>query len=366
MLSRSLALFAVATWAALGVGGGAAAAQGAQRISGPHVHANLAVYLIHGADASGSDKVPLTLAEALSKGSVQVTETGRVNELRVENTGGEEVFIQAGDIVKGGRQDRVLVVSLLLPPRSGAVPISSFCVEPGRWSARGGEDPTRFASASETMPSRRALLVLASPPPARAADARAPDARPANARAENEQRRGGDDTANRQREVWDSVAKTQSNLAAGLGAPVTATQSATSLQLSLEHAVLKEAQAPFLAALEAPGLEDGDVIGYVAAINGRPVSANVYPSHGLFRKVWPKQLAAVVTEAIGDPAGASPPPAPTTGAVEAFLAAPERGTPQERKTAADMSQETREGDGALYTEARSSSGRWVHKNYLAR
>jgi hypothetical protein len=291
MLSRSLALFAVATWAALGVGGGAAAAQGAQRISGPHVHANLAIYFLHGADAPGSDKVPLTLAEALSKGSVQVTETGRVNELRVENTGDEEVFIQAGDIVKGGRQDRVLVVSLLLPPRSGAVPISSFCVEPGRWSARGREDPTRFASASEAMPSRQALLVLASPPPARAADAGPPDARPPdarpNARAEVEQRRGGGDTANRQREVWDSVAKTQSSLAAGLGAPVAAAQSATSLQLSLEHAVLKEAQAPFLAALEAPGLEDGDVVGYVAAINGRPVSANVYPSHACSGRCGP-------------------------------------------------------------------------------
>jgi hypothetical protein len=207
------------------------------------------------------------------------------------------------------------------------------------------------------MPSRRALIVLAAPPVAR----------PAGARPAIEQPRGGDDTASRQREVWDSVAKTQANLAAGVGAPVAAAQSATSLQLSLEHAALKEAQAPFLAALEAAGLEDGDVIGYVAAINGRPVSANVYPSNGLFRKVWPKQLAAVVTETIGDSAGAAPSPAaPTIGEVEAFLAASERGAAQERKTAANMSQEIRDGDGALYTEARSSGGRWVHKSYLAR
>ena len=123
------------------------------RISGPHVHENLAIYFVHGTSAGGP--VPLTLQEALAKGSVQVIETGRVNELQIENTGGEEVFIQAGDIVKGGKQDRVLTVSFLLPPNSGRVPIASFCVEQGRWSARGKEDQAKFSSASEAMPSRR-------------------------------------------------------------------------------------------------------------------------------------------------------------------------------------------------------------------
>jgi hypothetical protein len=356
--------FAAAS-AALGVPGGPALAQSdagaGQRISGPHVHKNLAVYLIHGANAT--DQVPLTLAEALAKGKVQMTETGAVNELRVENTGDDAVFIQAGDIVKGGRQDRVLVVSLLLPPRSGALPISSFCVEPGRWSARGGEDPTRFASALQSMPSRKALLVMASPP---AADSAGPPAAKPGQAAEQRQERSRDDTAIRQRQVWDSVAKTQSNLAAGLGAPVKAAQSETSLQLSLEHASLKQAQALYLAALEDAALKDGDVIGYVVAINGRPVSANLYPSNGLFRKVWARQLAAAVTEAIGDPPGAAAPAPPPIGDVEGFLAAAERGQAQERETTADMRQETRASDLAVYNEARSAGGGWVHKNYLAK
>src|SRR5262245_8147960 len=98
MLSRSFALLAAATFAALGAGGGPALAQAdpaaGQRISEPHMHRNLAVYLIHG--VSATDAVPLTLAEALDKKKVQVTETGVVNELRVENTGDEAVFIQAG------------------------------------------------------------------------------------------------------------------------------------------------------------------------------------------------------------------------------------------------------------------------------
>jgi hypothetical protein len=354
MLSRSIAPLALAVSAAVGVGGGAASAEPDRRISGPYAHENLAIYLVHGDSAPGP--VPLTLDEALLQGKVQVAETGRVNELTIENRSEEEVFIQAGDIVKGGRQDRVLMVSLLLPPRSGVVPISSFCVEQGRWTARGGEDATRFTSASEAMPSRKALAVMAAPIVARPPD-------PESAVV---QRKSGDDTAHKQRRVWESVARTQADLAAGLGASVAAPQSATSLQLSLEHAAVKEARAPYLAALDAAGQKDADAIGYVTVINGRPVSADIYPSNGLFRKVWAKQLAAVVTEAIGSKAGAVGAPAPSLEAVREFMAAAERGKARQRETAARMRQETREADGALYNEALSAGGRWVHKSYLAK
>jgi hypothetical protein len=353
MRIRSIAPLAAAAFAAFGAGAPAFADAG-QRISGPHVHENLAIYFVHGPGAGG--QVPLTLAEAVAKGSVQVIETGSVNELRILNNGEEPVFVQAGDMVKGGRQDRVLTVSLVLPPRSGAVPIASFCVEPGRWSPRRGEDPTRFAIASEAMPSRRALLIMAAPPAA--ADAARPDPR--------EQRTNRGQTDRRQQQVWDSVAKIQADLAGGVGAPIASEQSASSLQLSLEHGRLKEARAAYVAALEEKGLKETEAIGYVAAINGRTVSANVYPSNGLFRKMWAKQLAAVATEAIGEKAGAVAAVPPTIEEVQGFLAAAEQGAAQGRETAAKMFQETRDSAGALYNEARTPSGRWVHKNYLAK
>ena len=126
-----------------------------RKVSGPHVHENLAIYFIHGNSADGP--VPLTLSEALAKGRVQVIETGRVNELQIENTGDEEVFVQVGDIVKGGKQDRVLTVSLVLPPKSGMIPIASFCVEQGRWSARGTEDHAKFTSATDLFRRARRL-----------------------------------------------------------------------------------------------------------------------------------------------------------------------------------------------------------------
>jgi hypothetical protein len=122
------------------------------RLSGPHVHGNLAIYFVHGASAPGP--VPLTLQEAMASRTVQVYETGSVNELEIENAGDREVFVQSGDIVKGGKQDRVLMVSLVLPARSGRMPIASFCVEQGRWAARSGEDVARFSSADAALPSR--------------------------------------------------------------------------------------------------------------------------------------------------------------------------------------------------------------------
>src|SRR5438105_8390086 len=79
-----------------GTGGTAAGATPAPadetRVSGPIVHENLAIYLIHGKSASGA--VPLTLDEALAKQVVKVHETGNVNQLQVENLGNEEVFVQ--------------------------------------------------------------------------------------------------------------------------------------------------------------------------------------------------------------------------------------------------------------------------------
>ena len=376
MRSISVAPLAAAALAMAGVSGGSAFAAEDTRISGPHVHANLAVYFVHGTSAGGP--VPLTLQEALTKGHVQVIETGRVNELQIENTGSEQVFIQAGDIVKGGKQDRVLTVSFMLPANSGRLPIASFCVEQGRWAARGKEDQAKFSSAGEAMPSRSALLAMAAPPPearpevARPAGERPESARPgaSNSAAMQRVTREQDETSKKQREVWDSVASTQKKLSRGLNAPVASPQSASSLQLALENEKLKDARTAYIGALQAAGEQGADVVGYVVAINGKMSAGNLYPSNALFRKMWGKQLAAVVTEAIGEnqssaPAAAPPPP-PAPAAATEFLADAEKGKTYERAVAAGARQEVRDADKSLYNEARGADGKWIHRSYLAK
>jgi hypothetical protein len=316
------------------------------RLTGPAVHDNLAIYLVHGQSRAGP--VPLTLAEALAKKTIEVREIGQVNELRVENTGNEEIFIQAGDIVKGGQQDRVLSVSLIIKPHSGPLDITSFCVEQGRWSARGNEDVAKFSSANASLPSRSAKIEMAGAASPKAAEPQS--------------------VSTRQREIWNKVTEIQSKLSNTLGAPVAAPPSRTSLQLALENGGLERAQAEYVKALQPLGEKDDDIVGYVFAVNGKINSADTYPSNGLFRKMWPKLLRASATEALGERNGKAE-PAPPAAAATSFLAAP-RETPSVDKPAGpDGRVEMRDSAKALFMEAKPAgapASAWVHRNYLAK
>jgi hypothetical protein len=359
MRRRAFVHLAAFTIVSLAFGSSAFAADDI-RVSGPIVHENLAVYLLHG---SAADKaVPVTLQEALAKRTVRVDETGSVNELTVENLGSEEVFVQAGDIVKGGRQDRVLSVDLLLPPRSGRVSIAAFCVEHGRWSGRGGEDAASFSSASSAMPSQEAKLAIrayanAAAPVAGSAPAMAPAHPPAYAPPA--------DAGSSQQTIWSTVKKVQERLSHSVGAPVAAPASPSSLQLSLENEKLKQAQADYIKALQDAGEADADVVGYVYAVNGKINGGDVYASNALFRKMWRKQLAANVIEAISkkDAAVAA---APSAKDVQTFLATAETGTKTERAVNANVGLATLDRDASLYAETQRANGSWVHRNYLAK
>ena len=319
------------------------------RVSGPFTHENLSLYFVHGEADKGP--IPLTLEEALAKQRIRVDETGQVNELALENLGDEEVFIQAGDIVKGGRQDRVIGVSLLVPGKSGRIPISSFCVEQGRWTARGGEAADRFSSSALGISSRRAKMAIFEP----AKPAPGPGADLPNFRS---------DTSARQMRVWEDVARTQQKLGDNVGAPVASGASRTSLQLSLENEKLAEAKAPYLKALFDAASKEDDIVGYVFAVNGKINSGDVYPSNGLFKKMWTKLLNSSVTEAIGDKNGAAGTP-PTTREVLAFLDEAEKGKASMREVS-DVKVETRESEKSLYSEAERPSGGFAHRSYIYR
>jgi hypothetical protein len=317
------------------------------RLSGPAVHGNLAIYFVHGQSRGGP--IPLTLAEALAKKTIEVREIGEVNELQVENKGAEEIFIQAGDIVKGGQQDRVLSVSLVLKPHSGPLKIASFCVEQGRWSARGLEDVAKFSSANAALPSRAAKVEMAGVPPKTAgADAAT--------------------VSKRQQEIWKKVTEIQGKLSSSLGAPVAAAPSRTSLQLALENGGLERAQAEYLKELQPLGEKDADIVGYVFAVNGKINSADIYPSNGLFRKMWPKLLRASVTEALGERDGTAE-PAPPVADANSFLARPADARTVEKDAGSGGRIEMRDSAKMLFMEAKPAAApasAWVHRNYLAK
>jgi hypothetical protein len=289
--------------------------------------------------------VPLTLEEALRDGKVQVRETGNVNSLEIENLGDEPVFVQAGDIVKGGKQDRTLTVSLLLPPKSGRMPIGSFCVEHGRWSPRAAENAAQFNSAAAVVPSHEMKLAMQAPVPAASPD------------------RPGNEVGIRQRQVWDSVARTQHRLNTTLGGEVRAKISESSLQLALENEKLLAARDRYVKALKVAAEKD-DIVGFVFAINGKLNSGDVYPSHALFAKMWTKLLDASATEAVGlrdQPAGE----APTVAAVDDFLAKADAGKASEQPLKFGMARVLNDADAGYRVEARVAQG-WVHRSYLAK
>lgn len=327
-------------------------AEDAYRVSGPITYENLAVYFVHGASNSGP--VPLTLAEALTAKSVRVRETGHVNELAIENLGASEVFVQSGDIVKGGQQDRVLSVSLVLPPHSGLVPITAFCVEQGRWSKRGYEDVQNFNSAAASLPSRSARLAIQ---PAETGLMSSPNA-PVAGYAEPA-------LAARQRSVWDNVAGVQRSLSRALDESVASPQSPTSLQLALENEKLKKAQESYAAALRPAGESEGDIVGYAFAINGKIDSAEVYPSNALFRKMWQKLLTANVTEAIATKNAAAS-AAPPSADIAAFLKAAESGAAIQQALTRSVALEIRKNDNSVYLETRRADGSWAHRSYIAK
>jgi hypothetical protein len=305
-------------------------------LSGPYTHENLTIFLIHGQDTMTGRKI-LTLQEALERKKVIVYETKDVNELAIENiSDNEDVFVQSGDIVKGGKQDRVLAVDLILPPRSGRIAIAAFCVESGRWSKRGGETAGRFETSSERIASKE-LKVAAN-------------------------------VTNSQSQVWNEVTVVQEKLSQNTGGSVNSTLSTSSLQLSLENKKLQEMREAYLKKLTKVVAGKTDVIGYAFAINGKINSADVYASSELFKKLWPKLLRATAVEAIAELQKGQEFEQVNAEAIESFLAEAERGSASERGVTARIKLVTRDTDESVLFETRDLklNEAWIHKSYVTK
>jgi hypothetical protein len=171
---------------------------------------------------------------------------------------------------------------------------------------------------------------------------------------------------NAQGEVWRNVSKIQAGLTAALGAKVAAEESESSLQLALENDRLEAARGKFLEALQPAAEKQGDVIGYVFAVNGKLNSADIYSSNALFRKLWPRLIKAAATEALGARSEAPAGEAPPLTAVEAFLTEAAGGKESEQEPATGLKLKVRDSAKALDLETVGADGHLVHRNVLAR
>ena len=304
-----------------------------QMITGPYTHENLAVFLLH-----GKDQLPrkhyLTLGEALAQKKAVVYETSQVNELIVENLSDEEIYIQSGDIVKGGKQDRTLGYDLILPPHSGKIRIASFCVEHGRWQGRGSEKAAEFNSSEQRLAGKQLKI----------------------AAIKN----------NDQSEVWRNVTEVQDKLSTNLNTTVNDSRSASSLPLALENSKVKETVDDYMRTLLPIVDKKNDVIGFAFAINGVVNSADVYASHALFLKMWPKLLKSSAIEAIAElNAGRHFKPA-TPAMVSASIKDAEKGKRSEKVVSSRIRIVTSETEQNLLFETKDQDKKeqWIHKNYI--
>jgi len=254
--------------------------------------------------------------------------------LEIENISAtDEVFVQAGDIVKGGKQDRVLTVDLIVPVRSGRMPISSFCVEHGRWQPRASESPEAFSGSSEIVPSKDLKLA------AKHADSQA--------------------------QVWAGVAESQEKLSAASNANVASNVSRSSMQLSLEHNAVRTGAGDYVEELRTIVRGKSDVIGFVFAINGEINSGDTYGSHDLFIKLWPRLLKAAAIEAVSESYG-SESSVDAVDSIDDFLTDAEAAAVESERTITDrILIRIRESKRSILIESRDTNqSGWLHRNYL--
>lgn len=314
--------------------GAAPAKVGDYTLTGPYTHENLTIFLIRGKDRL-KDKNYLTLQEGMDRKIVVVHETGNVNELSIENVSpDQEVYVQSGDIVKGGRQDRLIATDFILPAKSGQLPIDAFCVEHGRWTQRGSEPAAVFASSADEAAGKDLKLAA---------------------------KRSMD-----QGQVWQQVAANQKKLSENTGRTVNSPESESSFQLSLESKPVEDRIAAYIKAIEPVVRGQDDVIGYAFAINGKVNSADVYASHALFAKLWPKLLKSSAVEAVAELQKDKPASQATAGDVYGCIADAQKGELSAKNVTPRVQLLTRETEQnvVFQTLDRAATTQPVHENFV--
>jgi hypothetical protein len=304
------------------------------RLSGPYTHENLTVFLLHGGETVLGDNY-VTLEEALDSQKVVVNETGNVGELTIESLlDDKDVFVQAGEILRGGRQDRTLGMDFVVPAKSGQIPVPTFCVESARWHKRGMESDRAFSSSKHYLSSKKQKL--------------------------------SSKMHHSQHAVWESVAEDQQKLSYSVGESVASHVSPSSLELTLEHEKVQKRREEYIKAfIELPEGKE-DVVGFAFAINGQLNSAEVYGSRSLFRRLWKKLIESAAVEALAESRARRQAKEVTNEDVEEFLASTDKGTAEDVRVTDRVHLTIRRSKDSVLFETKDSKlgDEAVHKNYI--
>jgi hypothetical protein len=257
------------------------------RVLPPIHHGRLTVFPVVAAKTYDTSAF-LTLDEGIRSAEVVVTEYGniggmirhpgstaiynqgaRVNTLVLVNNSKHPLILLAGEIVTGGKQDRVIGKDRIVPAESDPIDLSVFCVEHGRWVA----SSDKFGTMSMNMA--------------------APGVRGSAMASKNQQM------------VWDSVSRAKEAVIAASPTPAPpAVNGTTSYAKVMENDEIKkqvdEVAKPIEESYESTikQLRDRHAVGVVVAVNGQLVWADLFASTSLLEKYWPKLVRSYAVESV--------------------------------------------------------------------
>jgi ARG/rhodanese/phosphatase superfamily protein len=200
-----------------------------------------------------------TLDEARAAGELTMTEQDRatVSDVVVANAGKSAVLMLAGEILLGGKQDRLVKEDVLLPPLSGPRHVGVYCVEQGRWAGKANEFSAGTALAA---PSLRSRLVERTD----------------------------------QQQVWAEVDRSARAFAAS---------SPTGAYARVHES--PEVKARMESAERAPELRPvARAVGAAVSVGSRLAGLDAFAEPSLFAREWPKLLRAYAVEAERSPGDA--------------------------------------------------------------
>jgi len=261
------------------------------------------VYASQQADTSGF----ATLDEALASGDAVVTEQGsyirrtrdggggsnpygsyasaQVNQLVLINRGKRPLLLLAGEVVSGGKQDRIIGKDRIVPIGAEPLPLSVFCVEHGRWN--GGSDKFQAAGTIVHPSVREKAAVDQSQTQVWAAVR--------GAAPMNSARTGSATAAG----APPTVSRNDVDAAIASNAP---TMSYKQIYESPRVGRSVEELAGQLQRRFEQAAKQHDVVGVVVAFGGEVAWSDIFASSALFETYWPKLLRSYAVEALSRPA----------------------------------------------------------------